>query len=103
VIAEYTPTDSVLAEAVAATAAPGVLVIGKRVGGAAVKRVPLRPRILLRVGVLMGGEVLVGGGVVAWAGMVRERSYADISNIRIINTRISYLLSRRFGWTIGRS
>jgi len=44
----------------------------------------------------MAGEVLVEGGVVAWAGIVREQSYADISNIRIINTRILYLLSRRF-------
>jgi len=87
----------VLAEAVVVIAAPGVLAISKRVRGAAVERVPLRPRILLRVGVLMGGEVLVGGGVVAWAEMVGERNYADISNIRIINTRILYLLSRRFG------
>ena len=74
------------AEAVAAIVVPGVLAIGKRVRGAAVERVPLRPCVLLRVGVLMGGEVLVGGGVVARAGMVQERSYADISNIRTINT-----------------
>jgi hypothetical protein len=74
------------AKAVAATAVSGVLAIGKRVRGVAVEWVPLRPCILVRVGVLIGGEVLVGGGVVARAGMVRERSYADISNIRIINT-----------------
>jgi len=49
-------------EAVAATAAPGVPAIGKRVRGVAVEQVPLRPRVLLQVGVLMGGEVLVGGG-----------------------------------------
>jgi hypothetical protein len=91
------------AEAAAATAASGVLAIGERAVGAAVERVPLRPCVLLRVGVLMGGEVLVGGGVVARAGMVRERSYADISNIRIINTWILYLLSRCFSWTISRS
>jgi hypothetical protein len=91
------------AEAAAATAAPGVPAIGERVGGAAVERVPLRPCVLLRVGVLMGGGVLVGGDVVARAGMVRERSYADISNIRIINTWIPYLLSRRFSWIIGRN
>jgi hypothetical protein len=74
----------VLAEAVVVIVVPGVLVIGERVRGAAVERVPLRPYVLLRVGVLIGGEVLVGGGVVARAGIVRERSYADISNIRII-------------------
>jgi len=61
-IAEYTPTDSVPVEVAAATAAPGVLVISKRVRGAAAERVSLRPRVLLRVGVLIGGEVLVGGG-----------------------------------------
>ena len=94
-IAKYTLIDSVLAEAVVVIVVPSVLAIGKRVRGAAVERVPLRPRILLRVGVLIGGEVLVGG-VVARAGIVRERSYIDISNIRIINTRILYLLSRRF-------
>jgi len=44
-----------------------------------------------------------GGGIVARAGIVREQSYTDISNIRIINTRILYLLSRRFSWTIGKS
>jgi len=54
-----------LAEAVAVIAAPGVLAIGERVGGAAAERVPLRPRVLLRVGVLIGGKVLIGGeGVV---------------------------------------
>ena len=63
-----------------------MLVISERVRGAAVERVPLRPCVLLRVGVLMGGEALVGGGVVARAGIVRERSYTDISNIRIIYT-----------------
>jgi len=46
-IAEYTLMDSVLVEAVAAIAAPGVLVIGKRVRGEAVDRVPLWPRVLL--------------------------------------------------------
>ena len=96
-IAEYTPTGPVPAEAAAATVASGVLAIGKRVGGAAVERVPPRPCVLLRVG------VLIGGGVVVWAGMVRERSYADISNIRIINTWIPYLLSRRFNCIISRS
>jgi hypothetical protein len=73
-----------------------VLAISKRVRGAAVERVPLRPYILLQVGVLIGGKVLVGGGIVARMGIVREQSYADISNIRIINTRILYLLNRRF-------
>jgi hypothetical protein len=73
-----------------------VLVIGERVRGAVVERVPLRLYVLLRVGVLIGGEVLVRGGVVARVGIVRERSYADISNIRIIKTWILYLLSRRF-------
>jgi hypothetical protein len=83
-------------EAVVVIAVPGVLAISKRVRGAAVERVPLRPCVLLRVGVLIGGKVLVGGGVVVRMGIVRERSYADISNIHIINTRILYLLSRRF-------
>jgi hypothetical protein len=64
VIAKYTLIDPALVEAVAAIVAPGVLVIGERVRGAAVERVPLRPCVLLRVGVLIGGEVLVGGGVV---------------------------------------
>jgi hypothetical protein len=74
-----------------------VLAIGKRVRGVIVERVPLRLRVLLEVGVLIGGEVLVGGGgIVARAGITRERSYADISNIRIINIRILYPLSRRF-------
>ena len=49
-------------EAVAVTAAPSVLAIGKRVKGAAAERVPLRPRVLLRVGVLIGGGGLSGGG-----------------------------------------
>ena len=69
-ITKYTLTDLVLAEAAAATAVPSVLAIGERVGGVAVKRVPLRPYILLRVGVLIRGEVLVGGGVVVRAGIV---------------------------------
>ena len=56
-----------LVEAAAVTAAPGLLVIGERVRGAAAERVPLRPRVLLQVGVLMGG-----GGIVARAGIVRE-------------------------------
>jgi len=51
----------------------------------------------------MGGEVLVGGGMVAWAGIVQERSYADISNIRIIKMRIVYLLSRYSSQTTSRS
>ena len=40
-----------------------------------------------RVGVLRGGEVSKGG-------IVRVRSYTDISNTRIIKMRILYLLSR---------
>ena len=72
VIIKYTLIDLVLAEAAVAIAAPGVLVIGKRVRGAAVERVPLRPCILLRVGVLIGRKVLVGGGIVARMGIVRE-------------------------------
>ena len=75
-----------LVEAVVVIVVPGVLAIGKRVRGAAVERVPLRPCVLLRVGVLIGRKVLVGGGIVAWTGIVREQSYADISNIHIINT-----------------
>jgi len=55
-------------------AALGVLGISKRVGGAAVERIPLRLRILLQVRVLGGGEVSVRG-------MVRVQSYIDISNI----------------------
>ena len=66
-----------LAEAVVVIVVSGVLVIGKRVRGVAVERVPLRPCVLLQVGVLIAGEVLVGGGVVARAGIVRERSYTD--------------------------
>jgi len=46
-ITEYTLIDSVPAEVVAATAAPGVPAISERVGGAAAERVPLRPRVLL--------------------------------------------------------
>ena len=46
-ITKYTLTDSMLAEVVVAIAVPGVLVIGKKVRGAAAERVPLRPRILL--------------------------------------------------------
>ena len=38
----------------------GVLGINKRVGGAAIERVPLRLHILLQVGVLGGGEVSKG-------------------------------------------
>ena len=66
-----------LVEVVAAIVAPSVLAISKRVKGAAIERVPLRPCVLLQVGVLIAGEVLVGGGVVARAGIVRERSYTD--------------------------
>jgi len=46
-IAEYTLIDPVLAEVAAVTAAPGVLAIGERVRGVAVKRVPLWPCVLL--------------------------------------------------------
>ena len=83
--------------AAVAVALPSVLVISKRVREVIVEQVPLRLRVLLGVGVLIEGEVLVGGdGIVARAGITRERSYADISNIRIINIRILYPLSRRF-------
>jgi hypothetical protein len=51
----------VLAEVVAAIAAPSVLVIGERVREAAVERVPLRPCVLLQIGVLMGGGGLSRG------------------------------------------
>ena len=47
VIAKYTLIDPALAGAAVVTAAPSVLVIGERIGGAAVERVPLRPCILL--------------------------------------------------------
>ena len=47
VIAKYTLIDLVLAGVVAVIVVPGVLVIGKRVRGAAVERVPLRPCVLL--------------------------------------------------------
>ena len=77
-------------------AALGVLGISERVGGAAAERVPLRLRTSLRVGVLGGGEVS------RW-GMVRVRSYADISNIRIVKMRISYLLGRRSSQITSRS
>ena len=46
-IAKYTLIDPALVEVVAAIVVPSVLVISKRVRGAAVKRVPLRPYILL--------------------------------------------------------
>ena len=69
-ITKYTPTDPVLAEAVAATTVSSVLAIGKRVKGVAVKQIPLRPYILLRVGVLIRGKVLVREGIVARAKMV---------------------------------
>ena len=46
-IAKYTLIDPALVEALAATAVPGVLVIGERVRGAAVERVPLWPCVLL--------------------------------------------------------
>ena len=82
----------------------GVPGISERVGGAAAERVPLRLPTLLRVGVLGGGEVSRGGGsVVARAGIVRVRSYADISNIRIVNTWILYLLGRRSSRITGKS
>ena len=87
-ITRYTPIFSVPAGAVVVLEVVlGVLGISKRVKGAVVERVPLRLRILLRVRALGGGEVSRGG-------MVRVRSYTDISNIRIIKMRISYLLSR---------
>jgi hypothetical protein len=73
-----------------------VLGISKRVGGVAAERVPLRLRILLQVRALGGGEVSRGG-------IVRERGYADISNIRIVKMRILYFLSRRSSWTPSRS
>ena len=66
-IAKYTLIDSMLAEAIVVIVVPSVLVISERVRGAAVERVPLRPRVLLRVGVLVGG-----GGIVARAGIIRE-------------------------------
>ena len=65
VIAEYTLIGPVLAEAAVVIVVSSELAIGKRVRGAAVERVPLRPCVLQRVGVLIGGEVLVGRGVVA--------------------------------------
>ena len=78
-IAEYTPTFSVPAGAVAVLkAAPGV------------------PGISERVGVLGGGEVSRGG-------IVRVQSYIDISNIRIIKMRILYLLTRCFSRITSRS
>ena len=61
-IAKYTLIDSMLVKVVAVIAVPSVLVISKRVKGAAAERMPLWPRILLQVGVLIGEEVLVGGG-----------------------------------------
>ena len=50
-----------LAGVIVLEVAPGILGISKRVGGAAIERVPLRLRILLQVGVLGGGEVSRGG------------------------------------------
>ena len=47
VITKYTLTDPVPAEAAAVIVAPIILVISKRVRGAAVERVPLRPCVLL--------------------------------------------------------
>jgi hypothetical protein len=46
-IAKYTLTGPVLVEAVVAIVVSSVLAISKRVRGAAVERVPLRPCILL--------------------------------------------------------
>ena len=46
-IAKYTLTDPALAEAAVVIAAPSVLVIGERVRGAAVERVPLQLYVLL--------------------------------------------------------
>ena len=74
----------------------GVLGISEKVGGVAAERVPLRLYILLQVGVLGGGEVSRGG-------IVRVRSYMDISNTRIVKMRILYLLGRRFSWVTSRS
>ena len=88
----------------AAAAPPGMPAFSKRVRGTTAERVPLQLRVLLRVGVLIGVEVLVeGGSVVAQAAIVRVRSYIDISNIHIINTRILYLLSGYLSWIISRS
>ena len=47
VIAKYTLIDLALVEAVVAIAVPSVLVISKRVRGAAVEWVPLWPCVLL--------------------------------------------------------
>ena len=46
-IAKYTLIDLALAEVVVAIVAPSVLVIGERIRGAVVERVPLRPCVLL--------------------------------------------------------
>ena len=62
VITKYTLIFSVLVGVVVVLEVVlGVLEISKRVGGAAIERVPLRLRILLQVGVLGGGEVSEGG------------------------------------------
>ena len=64
----------------AAAAPPSVPAIGERVRGATAEQVPPQLCVLLQV------EVLVGeGSVVAWAGIVQVQSYADISNICIVN------------------
>ena len=46
-IAKYTLIDLVLIKTAAVTVVLGVLVIGKKVKGVVVERVPLRPYILL--------------------------------------------------------
>ena len=76
-------------------AALGVLGISKRVKKTA-ERIPLQLYISLQVGVLGGKEVSKGE-------VVRGQSYIDISNIYIINMRISYLLSKYFSWVSSRS
>ena len=87
-IAKYTPIFSMPAEVAAVPKAVlGVPGISKRVKKAA-ERIPLRLRILLQVEVLGGEEI-------SKKKVVREQSYTDISNIRIINMQILYLLNRR--------
>ena len=73
----------------------GVPGISKRIGGV-VEWIPLQLRVLLRVGVLGGEEVFKGG-------VVQGQSYIDISNIRIINMRILYLLNRHSSQVSSRS
>ena len=61
-ITKYTLIFSVLVGVtVVLEVVSGVLGISKRVGGAAIERIPLRLYILLQVGVLGGGAVSRGG------------------------------------------